>query len=39
MNSEFDPITDTLNFIDFHILLGIFGFVSAVIIWGIIKNR
>jgi hypothetical protein len=39
MNSEFDPITDTSNFIDFHILLGIFGFVSAVIIWGIIKNR
>jgi hypothetical protein len=39
MNSEFDSIIDTLNTVDFPILLGIFGFISAVIIWGIIKNR
>jgi hypothetical protein len=39
MNSEFESIINTLNSVDFHILLGIFGFVSAVIIWGIIKNR
>jgi hypothetical protein len=38
MNSEFDLITNTLNFVDFHILLGIFGFVSVVIIWGIKKT-
>jgi len=39
MNPEFDSIIDTLNSVDFPILLGIFGFISAVIIWGIIKNR
>lgn len=39
MNSKFDSIIDTLNAVDFPILLGIFGFISAVIIWGIIKNR
>ncbi|MGZ8890115.1 MAG: hypothetical protein ACXW0J_01790 [Nitrososphaeraceae archaeon] len=39
MNPEFDSIIDILNSVDFPILLGIFGFISAVIIWGIIKNR
>ena len=39
MNPEFDSIIDTLNAVDFPILLGIFGFIFAVIIWGIIKNR
>jgi hypothetical protein len=39
MNSEFDSIIDLLNSLDFPFLLGIFSFISAVIIWGIIKNH
>jgi hypothetical protein len=39
MSAESDSIIDTLNSVDFPILLGIFGFISAVIIWGIIKNH
>ena len=40
MNSEFDSIIDIiLNSLDFPFLLGIFSFISAVIIWGIIKNH
>jgi hypothetical protein len=38
MNPEFESIIDILNSIDFPILTGIFSFISAVIIWGIIKN-
>ena len=40
MNSaEVDLLIDTLNSIDFPVLIGIFGFIVAVIIWGIIKNH
>ncbi|HEU5461185.1 MAG TPA: hypothetical protein VFU79_02820 [Nitrososphaeraceae archaeon] len=39
MNSEFDSIIELLNSLDFPFLLGIFSFISAVIIWGIIKNH
>ncbi|HJU59060.1 MAG TPA: hypothetical protein VJ583_04880 [Nitrososphaeraceae archaeon] len=39
MNSvEIDSLIDTLNSIDFPVLLGIFGFIFVVIIWGMIKN-
>lgn len=38
MNSaEVDSLINTLNSIDFPVLIGIFGFIAAVIIWGIIK--
>jgi hypothetical protein len=39
MNPEFESIVDILNSIDFPTLIGIFSFISAVIIWGIIKNH
>lgn len=39
MNPEFESIIDTLNSIDFPILIGIFTFISGVVIWGIIKNH
>lgn len=40
MNSaEVDSLINTLNSIDFPVLLGTFGFIFAVIIWGIIKNH
>ena len=39
MNSvEIDSLIDFLNSIDFPVLLGIFGFIFVVIIWGMIKN-
>ncbi|HET7644689.1 MAG TPA: hypothetical protein VFK40_14375 [Nitrososphaeraceae archaeon] len=40
MNStEIDSLINNLNSIDFPVLLGIFSFIFAVIIWGIIKNH
>jgi hypothetical protein len=40
MNStEVDLLINTLNSIDFPVLLGIFGFLFTIIIWGIIKNH
>jgi hypothetical protein len=32
-------IIDLINTIDLPVLLGLFGFVGSVIIWGFIKNR
>ena len=40
MNSaEVNSLIDILNSLDFPVLLGIFSFIFAVIIWGIIKNH
>jgi hypothetical protein len=36
---EVNSLIDTLNSIDIPLLLGIFGFIFVVIIWGIIKNH
>jgi hypothetical protein len=38
-SAEVNSLIDTLNSIDFPLLLGIFGFIFVVIIRGIIKNH
>lgn len=39
MSFTINDIIHILNTFDFPVLIGLFGFIGAVIVWGIIKHH